>query len=63
MTPAGFESAVPANERPQTHVLDRVTTGMEKFLHVIHDNLNIFSRNKYLLTAATVDHHFNNYEN
>jgi len=26
MAPAGFEAAVPANERPQTHVLDRAGT-------------------------------------
>jgi len=26
MLPAGFEPAVPASERPQTHALDRVVT-------------------------------------
>jgi hypothetical protein len=26
MTPAGFESTIPANQRPQTHALDRVAT-------------------------------------
>jgi hypothetical protein len=28
MPPAGFEPAIPARERPQTHVLDRAATGI-----------------------------------
>jgi hypothetical protein len=28
MPPAGFEPAVPASERPQTHHLDRAATGI-----------------------------------
>jgi hypothetical protein len=28
MTPAGFELAIPASERPQTHALDRAATGI-----------------------------------
>ena len=28
MTPAGFEPKIPANERPQTHALDRAATGI-----------------------------------
>jgi hypothetical protein len=28
MTPAVFETAIPATERPQTHALDRVATGI-----------------------------------
>jgi hypothetical protein len=31
MHPPGFESAVPANERPQTHALDRAVTGTGRF--------------------------------
>jgi len=27
MPPAGFESAIPASERPQTHALDRAASG------------------------------------
>ena len=27
MPPAGFEPAIPATERPQTHALDRAATG------------------------------------
>jgi len=30
--PAGFETAFPASERPQTHALDRVTTRIGRFL-------------------------------
>jgi len=28
MPPSGFEPAIPASERPQTHVLDSAVTGM-----------------------------------
>jgi hypothetical protein len=28
MPPAGFESAVPASEKPKTHALDRAVTGI-----------------------------------
>jgi uncharacterized membrane protein len=28
MLPAGFEPAIPAGERPQTHALDHATTGI-----------------------------------
>jgi len=31
MPPAGFEHTIPASERPQTHVLDRVATGIGPF--------------------------------
>jgi hypothetical protein len=29
MHPAGFEPAIPANERPQTHTLDRAATWID----------------------------------
>jgi hypothetical protein len=29
MPPAGFEPTIPANERPQTHALDRAATGID----------------------------------
>ena len=29
MQPAGFEPTIPASERPQTHALDRPTTGTD----------------------------------
>ena len=28
MLPAGFEPAIPARKRPQTHALDRAATGI-----------------------------------
>jgi hypothetical protein len=28
MPPVGFEPAIPASERPQTHVVDRAATGI-----------------------------------
>jgi hypothetical protein len=28
MPPTGFEDTIPANERPQTHALDRAATGI-----------------------------------
>ena len=39
MTPAGFEPAVPTGECPQTHVLDRVATGigLRAFWHEYSD--------------------------
>jgi hypothetical protein len=33
MPPAGFEPALPAGERPQTHSLDRAATGIGQFKH------------------------------
>jgi hypothetical protein len=32
MPPAGFEVAIPASERPQTHALDRTDTGIGKIM-------------------------------
>jgi hypothetical protein len=29
LTPAGFEPAIPASKRPQTHALERVATGID----------------------------------
>ena len=34
MTPAGFEPAIPADERRQTHALERAATGIGKFITV-----------------------------
>jgi hypothetical protein len=34
MPAAGFEPAIPASERPQTHVLDRTTAGIGHSLEV-----------------------------
>ena len=38
--PAGFESTIPASELPQTHALDRSTTGIDKpLVYVTHYKL------------------------
>ena len=38
MPPAVFEPTVPANKRPQTHVLDRATSGIGWNLRLLSDN-------------------------
>jgi hypothetical protein len=40
MPPAGFETAIPTSERPQTHAFDRTTTGTGALLKNIkfHEN-------------------------
>jgi hypothetical protein len=35
MPPAGFETAIPASERPQTHTLDRAATGIDQLSFMI----------------------------
>ena len=35
MLSAGFEPAIPASERPQTHALDRRATGIGTYLHTL----------------------------
>ena len=37
MPPVGFEPAIPANERPQTHVLDSAATGTGFILYPKYD--------------------------
>ena len=32
MPPVGFEPAIPASERPQTHASDRAANGIGKFI-------------------------------
>jgi hypothetical protein len=39
--PAGFETAVPAIERPQTYALDRTATGIGKFMLTQLNSLHI----------------------
>jgi hypothetical protein len=38
MPPAGFETAIPASERPQTHALERVATGIGNLLNLLKLN-------------------------
>jgi hypothetical protein len=38
---AGFELTLPASERPQTHTLDRVTTGFGQYILLHHKNVSL----------------------
>jgi hypothetical protein len=48
MPPAGFEPTIPAREGPQTHSLDRATSGMAVSLLYITKNGN-FNENSIVL--------------
>jgi len=41
MPPAGFELAIPANERQQTHALEHAATGIGFLAQISTDNLNV----------------------
>jgi hypothetical protein len=41
MPPAGFETAIPANERPQIHALECVATGIGFLAQISTDNPNV----------------------
>jgi hypothetical protein len=43
MPPAGFEPAIPASEQPQTHALDRETTGIGWFHYSARGIYSFFS--------------------
>jgi hypothetical protein len=43
MTPEGFEPAIPASERPQTHDLDRAAIGISMLLDYFRINYNTSS--------------------
>jgi len=38
MTPAGFEPTIPATDRPQSHSLDRVATGIGVWICLVYIN-------------------------
>jgi hypothetical protein len=59
MPPAGFDSAIPVSERPQTHALDRAATGIGYKHNYIH-NIEI---PKMFINNGIVwqNTHFNNY--
>jgi len=48
MHTAGFEAAIPANKRLQTHVIERAVTGLGHYLGYLYVNL-VFT---YLLHGA-----------
>jgi hypothetical protein len=51
MSPAGFEPAIPAGERPQTYSLDRGATGIGK-LKTVH--IKLTRNQKYASTEYTI---------
>jgi hypothetical protein len=42
MQPAGFEPEIPVSERPQTHALDQVATGIDRWREKILKNVRKF---------------------
>jgi hypothetical protein len=38
MPSVGFEPAIPASERPQTHIIDRAATGIGVFVYIDTNN-------------------------
>jgi hypothetical protein len=42
MPPAGFETTIPASQRPKTHALDRAVTGIGVYLLAVLYVLIIF---------------------
>ena len=48
---AGSEPAIPASERPQTHALDRATTGNGKYFNVAERNFQIFKNPRLQFVA------------
>jgi hypothetical protein len=52
MPPASFQPAIPASERPQTHVLERAATGIGSIItsqESVHQNLCKGYRTQYAL--------------
>jgi hypothetical protein len=50
MPPAGFEPAIPASERLQTHALDRVVTGIgETLIQLLLNWLKLFGYYKVII--------------
>jgi len=43
MSLAGFDPATSESERPETHDLDRVATGIESCITVLHKLKNLFT--------------------
>ena len=58
MTPAGFEPAIPASRRPQTHVLDGAATGIG-MKRRLSDQIRKFGAGRNVTWAAAVPRHGN----
>ena len=67
--PRGFEPAIPASERPKTHALDGVATGVGVYTlcaaelyfahsHKLVKNLRMYFAKKYSLNVCTLFHHY-----
>jgi len=52
MPPAGFETTIPANERPQTHALDRAGIGID-IVTIVNRSLNSINYAFFLATFTT----------
>ena len=52
MPPAGFESAIPVSERPQTHALDFTAAGIVAFFYC--DSQFVSSVYLYLITSVYI---------
>jgi len=50
---AGFEPLIPANDRPQTHALERAVTGIEGQFSLPDANRNMISR-RPVLSVVTI---------
>jgi hypothetical protein len=51
MSPAGFEPAIPARERPQTHILDRAATGIGRKVRLQTRNF-VFNERSFTVTTS-----------
>ena len=56
MPTAGFEPVIPANERQQTHVLDRAATGIGSEIHTKHVNTPCGQQAEYFSVTSGGKH-------
>ena len=54
MPPAGFEPAIPASERPQTHALDHAATGIG--IKQNYWDQNFEKNNRFLMKVSKPNH-------
>ena len=56
MPPAVFEPTIPASERPQTHALDRATTGIDEgcIICMLKDNTQFVLHDSIFITKFSV---------
>jgi hypothetical protein len=70
MSPAGFDPAIPASERPQIHALGRAAIGIRTSMHTVENFEKVYDFKTYLplntplsLLTALVDaqHYYGHY--